>query len=122
MNEKVYKLIEEEIDELVTIGERLINLASKSDESLGTEYMSQATTWVSRSGQLLKRLYNSDSQLIESFQRVIAIRNFTSLHSSSYAHLCEVTGILKAAQHELKRGLIVELRKLLQASIFADFL
>ncbi|HJP95748.1 MAG TPA: hypothetical protein VJ843_00055 [Candidatus Saccharimonadales bacterium] len=122
MNEKVYKLIEEEINDLITIGERLLELARKSDNGLGAEHISQATTWVSRSGQLLKRLYDRDSQHVESFQRVISKYDFTNLHGNYYVHLCEVIGILKAIQHELKRGLIVDLKKLLQASIFADFL
>jgi len=121
MNEKAYKLIEDEIGDLVNLGERLIVLASRSDDSLQGEPLSVVATWVSRSGQLIRKLYGRDSQYFEAFQDVGKKHDFTNIHGNYYDHVCQLTGILKGIQHELKRGLLVDLKKLIQASIFADF-
>ena len=44
------------------------------------------------------------------------------MHSLYYGHVSELVGILKGVQHDMKSGLLSDLRRLLQAEVFADFL
>lgn len=75
-----------------------------------------------RGGQMIRRLYGSYSQYDQNFQRVLRTSNFTTMHSNYFGHVSELTGILKGVQHDLKSGMLFDLRLLLQAEIFADFL
>jgi hypothetical protein len=70
---------------------------------------------------MIRKLYDGGGQHFENYQRLTK-KAFTNVHSNSYMHICEAQGILKAIKHELKTGLLVDLRSLLQATIFADFL
>lgn len=71
---------------------------------------------------MIRRLYGQGSQYDQNFQRVVGMRNFTAMHGNHFAHVSELAGILKGLQHDFKSGMLFDLRKLLQAEIFADFL
>lgn len=111
-----------EIDDLVKTGEELSTKAKSSGSGLGNEDIAKAASWVTRSGEMIKRLYPPDSQHLESYKACIGQYDFTNMHSNYYQHLSLLTGLLKGVRHELEKGLLVEIRQLLQADIFADFL
>lgn len=67
-------------------------------------------------------MYGNESQHYENFRKLIDSKDFTNIHSGHYIHVCEIQGLLKAIEHEFTRGLIVDFKNLVQASIFADFL
>src|SRR5882724_12693099 len=122
MNDKVQRLAEEEVDDLIGVADELISIAREADSSLGPEKIGEVTTWLSRTGQLIRKLYDSQGQHFENYLTLTNKYDFTKLHSNYYTHLCSAQGLLKAIRHELKKGLITDLKNLLQASIFADFL
>jgi hypothetical protein len=119
---KLNDVIVAEIDELVTIGEKLSRDASRSDSGLGPERIEELSAIVSRSGQLIRRLYGTDSQYQQNLQRVLDTKYFTSMNSNYFKHISELVGILKGIQHDIKSGILSDLRRLLHAAIFADFL
>lgn len=116
------KSVSNEIDELVLIAERLSHDAASSGSSLGAERIEELSSVAARGAQLIVRLYGSDSQYLINFRNVLATKNFTIMHSNYYEHVSEFCGILKGVQHDIKSGLLDDLRQLLQAEIFADFL
>jgi hypothetical protein len=122
MNNKVQQFAEQEIDDLISIADMLIYDAKNNDSGFRPEKIGETTTWISRTGQLIRKLYNGEGQHYENYQRLTKQKDFTNVHSNNYTHICEVQGILKAIKHELNRGLLTDLRSLLQAGIFADFL
>lgn len=110
------------IDELVVIAEKLSRDASRSDSRLGAERIEELSAVASRGGQFIRRLYGQDSQYQHNLQKVLNTQHFTLMHSNYFAHISELVGILKGVQHDIKSGLLSDLRRLLNAEIFADFL
>ena len=122
MNAKVEQLANQEIAGLISLADELISIAKIDDKGLGAEEIGRVTTWLSRTGQFIRKLYGKDSQHFDNYKRLIDNKDFTNIHRRHYMHVCEIRGILVAIQHELAMGLIADFRNLLQASIFADFL
>jgi len=119
---EISNILKDDIADLVKIGEVLADAAKNSSDSLGSENVSKCAEWVTRVGQMIRRLYPSQSQHLINYDACIRNYRFDVMHSSYYRHLSIVTGIVKAVQHELEKGLLSDIRQLLRADIFADFL
>jgi len=117
----ISKTLTDEITTLIRIGEELIAKAKGSDSNLDDD-IGKAASWVTRTGEMIRRLYPADSQHLASYTTCVSDYNFNILHSNYYAHLSTVTGLLRGVQHELEQGLLSDIKQLLQADIFADFL
>jgi hypothetical protein len=122
MNASISERLIGEIDELVAIGERLSSDASRSEKTLGPNRVEEPGAIASRGGQLIERLYGQKSQYHRSFEKVLEMDHFTVMHNTHYSHVGELVGILKGVQHDMKSGLLLDFRKLLQAEVFDDFL
>jgi hypothetical protein len=116
------EMLTTEIDNLVTIAERLSRDAARSDSALGPERVEDLGGVIARGGQLITRLYGKDSHYHRTFQNLLSKTNITFMHSGNFRPVSELTGILKGVQHDIKSGLLNDFRRLLQAEIFADFL
>jgi hypothetical protein len=119
---KINELLAREMDELVTITEQLSRDAASSPRELGAARVTELSSVASRSGQLISRLYGFGSHYEERLQNVLSTDSFSAMHSNNYRHVSELLGVLKGVQHEIKVGLVADIRRLLQAEIFADFL
>ena len=111
-----------EVDALVQAAERLSREAASSQSQLGPERVEELSSIAARGGQLIRRLYGVGSQYDQNFQGVLATKFFPTMHCNYFSHVSELAGILKGVQHDLKSGMLFDLRLLLQAEIFADFL
>lgn len=111
-----------EVDDLVKVGQRLHQSAYLSSSSIRGDELAELAMWVTRLGQLIRKLYGETSQHFVSYSNALSTNNFYNLHSNYYAHFTQVFGVAKAVQHEIKNGLLVNLRSLAQAEVFADFL
>jgi len=114
--------IGKEIDELVSLSERLSRDASSASAALGSERIAELSSLVARGGQLIRRLYGASSQYQNSLDRVLKIANFSTMHSNWHGHVAELAGILKGIQSDIRTGMVDDFRALAQAEIFADFL
>lgn len=117
----ISKAICDEIDRLIGTGEELEQKASASPHNLGEE-VGVSLSWVTRTGELIKRLYPPDSQHLVTYQECIRQNDFTCLHSRNYRHISMVNGLLKGIKHEIEHDLLDDLTHLVQADIFSDFL
>ena len=122
MNTKINEVLAADIDELVVVGQKLARDAAQSGGSLGPERIEELSAIASRGGQLIRRLYGHDSQYHDNLNKVLATKYFTSMHSDNYKHISELVGIFKGIQHEIKSGMLSDIKRLYQAEIFADFL
>jgi uncharacterized protein (DUF2164 family) len=52
----------------------------------------------------------------------LQIINFYSLHSNWNSHIAVLLGLAKAVIHDLEQGLLQDVRSLIQAEVFSDFL
>ena len=119
---KIDARITTEVDDLVQVGQRLHRSAETSSSGVAGDELAELAMWVTRLGQLIRKLYGEKSQHFASYNRALAINNFYTLHSNYYEHFTQVFGVAKAIQHDVKQGLLVDFKALVQAEVFADFL
>ena len=115
-------IISKEIASLVAIGDKLAADAAVASNGLPQERVQQLLSISARGGQLITRLYGADSHYMKMFQVPLKYPYFKSMNSNCYNHVSEVVGILKAVEHDINTGMLLNFRSLLQAEIFSDFL
>ena len=118
MNEQIIQ----ELEEIIAIGEKLIADASVAKDELGHERIQELRSIVARGGQLIERLYGSNSYFSEQFKTVTKKSNFDWMDEYNYEHVAGVLGILKAVKSDIKSGFLTDFRGKIRAEIFADFL
>ena len=116
------KKIDNEVSSLIDAGKRILNVAVSTSSRIKGEDLSEVTSWVVRLGQLIRRLYGENSQHYESYKSALATTQFYNLHSNHNAHFSQMLGLATTIKHDLDNGLLVNLKTLIQADIFADFL
>jgi hypothetical protein len=114
--------ISTEIDDLVATGQKLNDLVTNSNSGVNSEQLAQISMWVTRLGQLVRKLYGEQSQYFASYNSALETKNFYSLHSNYYHQFTQMLGIARAVKHEITNGLLVDLKSLAQGEVFADFL
>src|SRR5207245_714286 len=119
---KALELAKHELDDLIATGQKLISLAGNAGSSIKGSQLADVMAWVSRSGHIIQKVAGEGSAYEYTFQAARSTGGFTVIHGNNYAHLCEISGALKGLRHAVEAGLLQDLRRLLQADIFADFL
>ena len=119
---KLDSRISTEIDDLVDTGQKLNELITNSAGGIRGEQLAQASMWVTRLGQLVRKLYGESSQHFNSYKIALESNAFYHLHSNNYRQFTQMLGIARAVKHDIQNGLLVDLRVLAQADVFADFL
>jgi len=114
--------ITQEVDDLVTLGEKLARDAAQSRNHLGPDRVQELSTIAARIGQVIRRLYGDSSQYQDNLERVLDEKNFSSMHGNHWLHVALLVGIVKGVQSDIHSGLLNDFRALVQAEIFADFL
>ena len=114
--------IKAEVNDLVDVGIRLHQSASTSPSGVGGDELAELAMWVTRLGQLVRNLYGEKSQHFASYSKALSTNHFYNLHSNHYEHFTQMFGVAKAVHHDLKHGLLVDFKSLVQAEVFADFL
>lgn len=116
------KIVKNEINAVIEIGETIIQKASRAARKLEGGDLTEVSSWVTRIGQLLRKLYGENSQHYVNFDRAISTDNFYTIHSNWYGHISQVQGVALTVKHDVENGLISSIKGLLQAEIFANFL
>jgi len=119
---QVSNVIKSEIDSLIDMGAAILQKASRADSRFEGDDLAEVSSWVTRLGQLLRKLYGEKSQHYENFNRAISTEGFYLIHSNWYGHISQVQGIALTVKHDIKNDLLTSIKGLLQAEIFADFL
>lgn len=118
----IEKITESEIYDLVGIGEKIVSNALRADRGLEGSELASVTSWVTRLGQLIRKLYGKESQQFENYSQALATQNFYNIHSNWNEQVSQMLGVAMSVQHDFENGLLRNIRTLLQADIFADFL
>lgn len=119
---KVDTVLKKEIESLVKLGAAIVQKASISDSGIEGNDLAEVSSWVTRLGQIIRKLYGENSQHFENYNRAISIEGFYTIHSNWYGHISQVQGIALTVKHDIENDLLVTIKGLLQAEIFADFL
>ncbi|MEZ8042444.1 hypothetical protein ACED25_23135 [Vibrio sp. 1F263] len=118
----INKIVKTEIDSLVQLGEIIVKQASTASSALEGTTLSEVSSWVTRLGQLLLKLYGKESQHYKNYEKAMELDSFYVIHSRWYGHISQVHGIVLSVKHDVENNLISNIRGLLQAEIFANFL
>ena len=70
------------------------------------EELAEVSSWVTRLGQIVIKLYGEKSQQFANYSKAVATDNFYSLHSNWNAHIAQLLGVAKSAVHDLEQGLV----------------
>ncbi|MCC5901619.1 MAG: hypothetical protein JJT87_06805 [Halomonas sp.] len=116
------KIVKNEINSLIDTGETILQKASRADSSFEGSELAEVSSWVTRLGQLLRKLYGENSQHYKNFNRAISIDSFYIINHNWYGHVSQVQGIALTVKHDVENDLIDSIKGLLQAEIFANFL
>lgn len=119
---KIEERIEAEVTSLVQTGQEMLRKAQTLSSAMAGDELADVASWVTRLGQIIRRLYGEKSQHFETYTTAIATKSFYNLHSNWNAHLSQVVGVAKAIEHDLASGLLNDFKSIVQADIFADFL
>ncbi len=114
--------IQREISGLIKIGEKLAADASVADSNLPQDRVQELVQIAARGGYLISKLYGPNSHYMDMFKVPLRDPSFKSMHSSWHGHVSEIVGILKGVEQDIDSGMLLNLRSLLQAEIFTDFL
>ncbi len=120
--DRLDRKVEAEVKALVKDGTRLLKHVQSLDDVVSAEVLTEISTWVTRLGQMIRRLYGDNSQAMESYTSALKTNNFYYLHGNHYSHLAQLVGVANAVAHDLRCGLLANWRGLIQAEVFADFL
>lgn len=116
------KTVKNEINSIIDTGEAILQKASRAGSSLKGSDLAEVSSWVTRLGQLLRKLYGENSQHYENYNRAISIDSFYTINSNWYGHVSQVQGVALTVKHDIENDLIGSIKGLLQAEIFANFL
>lgn len=119
---KLDELLKKEIYDLVSLGEEIHQKSQRLQHVMRGDDLATVSMWVTRLGQLIRRLYGTESQQYASYSEVLKTPNFSNIYSNWNAHISQLIGVAKAVQYDFESGLLSNIRSLLQADIFADFL
>jgi hypothetical protein len=118
----ISNILKNEIDSIVKLGEVIVRQASTASSTLEGSDLAEVTSWVTRVGQLILKLYGENSQHYKNYSKAIGIDNFYVIHSHWYGHVSQVHGLAITIKHDVDNDLISNIKGLLQAEIFASFL
>ena len=122
LDDSMNDAIKKEISGLIAIGEKLAADASVADSNLPQNRVQELVQIAARGGYLISKLYGPNSHYMDMFKVPLKDPSFKSMHSNWHGHVSEIVGILKGVEHDIDSGMLLNLRSLLQAEIFTDFL
>ena len=64
--------------------------------------LSEVTSWVTRLGELILKIYGEKSQRYADYSKALAIPGFYSIHSSNNAQIAQMLGVAKSITHDLE--------------------
>lgn len=121
MSTRSEKLIEE-AKNLIKLGDELINYGKTNRGYAADEQIQKFTLWANLAGEFIGRVKSSKSQQALTFNHFRSNTTLSNIHTGNYVGLLNVNGVIQSIIYELENGLLNDIRKLLQADIFSDFL
>ena len=121
---KIEERIKKQFESLIKEGRKIISSAEISEKGFGGKQISVVTSWVARTGQLLENVCPKDSVYVERFRTILKDKGarFYVINSNYNKHLGVILGCLDGAYKDFKAGLLRDVKNLLTAEVFGDFL
>jgi hypothetical protein len=127
--DKTDEFMVQHFENLVIEGSEIIQLISELDiidprfpKMLNGKDVARVNTWVTRCGQFIKNICSEDSVYYKRLESVFNSRRLREIDKYSEKDIGIVLGSVQAFYNDYKDGLLVNVRNLLRAEIFSDFL
>lgn len=116
--------INSQFKNLIEEGKELLSVISGLDHSqtLGSSDMVKVNSWVTRSGQLVDNLSSQKSIYRARLHSLFENNDFSFIQGNSGGGVEILLGIVEGTYHDYQIGLLNNVRDLLRAEIFGDFL
>jgi hypothetical protein len=113
------KKIIEIINELITMGEKVVSTRKFGRYSGDSDRVDQglASQWITRIQSLMQKIFGDNSVYYNNI-KTLAGDYLTATYGSSN----QILGILRAAKDDYEHGYLFDIKKLIEAEIFVDFL
>lgn len=95
-----------EIQRLIEQGAGILKRVQSLPHAMPGEEIAEVSSWVTRLGQLVTKIYGEKSQQFSTYSQALATTNFYCLHSNHNAHIAQLLGVAKSVDHDLKHGSI----------------
>ena len=118
-------------ENLLNEGNEILEIISKLEVSDGYpvfyEYLAaievaRVNSWVTRCGQLIKNICSENSIYYMRFETILNDFKFQNIDKKSDRVVGSILGSIKAVYSDYKDGMLTNVRNLLRAEIFVDFL
>ncbi|MBC8199351.1 MAG: hypothetical protein H8E80_04805 [Desulfobacteraceae bacterium] len=119
---KVNEIMEKEIDDLSAEGNKILSKALTLGDDMKGQDLSNVSSWVTRLGQLIRQLYGTKSQQFAVYSSALETHAFWTIHSNYHDQISQLVGVATSIKHDYEKGLLNNIRSLIQADIFSDFL
>lgn len=93
-----------EINKLVTQGTEIISLAQRSQSGIQGVQLAEVASWVTRLGELIRKIYGVESQQFTDYTKAVATQNFYIIHSNNHNQIAMVLGIAKSMARDLEQS------------------
>jgi len=127
--EKLDKSIIDSFDYLISEGDKILILISELGytehhfpESLDGNGVARVNSWLTKCGQFIKNLCTENSIYYKRFESVFYDSQFRNIDKNSKDSIGIVLGIINAVNIDYCSGLLNDVRNLIRAEIFTDFL
>ena len=95
-----------ETQRLIEQGAGIVRRAQSLPHAIEGEELADVSSWVTRLGQLISKLYGEKNQQYSSYSQALVTTNFYCIHSNWNAHIAQLLGLAKSTAHDLDHDLI----------------
>jgi hypothetical protein len=92
-----------EINNLVDQGTQILMLAQGSPSPIAGVQLSEIASWVTRLGEVIRKIYGVESQQFTDYTKAVATQNFYNIHSNWHNQIAMVLGIAKSMARDLEQ-------------------
>jgi len=112
------EIIDRRFQDLLDFGNQVLSTRRPPPPNVAGDHrvdLEQSQQWSTSTGQLLRSLYGQDSEYYQQFQEGFQ-------HPGYQSDMVRGMAVLKAAWNDHSKGYLVEVKSLIEAEIFDDFL
>jgi len=89
--------------DLVVQGTSILSAASHLQSSMQGVELAEVTSWVTRLGELILKIYGEKSQRYVEYSKALATPNFNTINSNYNAHIAQMLGVARSITYDLEK-------------------
>jgi hypothetical protein len=90
-------------NDIVVQGTSILSMAQRLQSSMQGVELAEVSSWVTRLGELILKIYGEKSQRYADYSKALATQNFYNIHSNWNAHIAQMLGVAKSITYDLEK-------------------